>query len=129
MRYLVKARVKPGRERELLRAIQDGTLGKGSVAGDEYVHDMKTARVTDEGIAHWVEVCFCDTPLAEERPYWEEFFDLVTVKDAHSRKKCRDLNGTEPWACCDCDCTERLEAKLRITGSSFLEKLKKSVQN
>ena len=129
MRYLVKARVKPGREGELLRAIQEGTLGKGSVAGDEYVHDMKTARVTDEGIAHWVEVCFCDTPLAEERPYWEEFFDLVTVKDAHSRKKCRDLNGTEPWACCDCDCTERLEAKLRITGSSFLEKLKKSVQN
>ena len=129
MRYLVKARVKPGREKALLRAIQEGTLGKGSVAGDEYLHDMKTARVTDEGIAHWVEVCFCDTPLAEERPYWEEFFDLVTVKDAHSRKKCRDLNGTEPWACCDCDCTERLEAKLRITGSSFLEKLKKSLQN
>src|SRR4030095_8416178 len=129
MRYLVRARVKPGREKALLRAIREGTLGKGSVAGDEYLHDMKTARVADEGTAHWIEGCCCDTPLAEERPYWEEFFALVTVKDAHSRKKCRDLNGTEPWACCDCDCTERLEAKLRITGSSFLEQLKKSVQN
>jgi hypothetical protein len=129
VRYLVKARVKPGRGQNLLRAIQDGTLGKGSVAGDEYLHNMNEARVTDEGTAHWVEVCFCDTPLAEERPYWEEFFDLIGVKDAHSRKKCRDLNGTEPWACCDCDCTQKLEAKLRITGESFLEQLKKTLTN
>ena len=35
MRYLVTARVKPGRERELLRAIENETLGAGSVAGDE----------------------------------------------------------------------------------------------
>ena len=31
MRYLVTARVKPGREADLLRAIEDGTLGAGSV--------------------------------------------------------------------------------------------------
>src|SRR5262245_7621595 len=31
MRYLVKARVKAGRERSLLKAIQDGTLGQGSI--------------------------------------------------------------------------------------------------
>ena len=37
MRYLVTARVKPGREADLLRAIEDGTLGAGSVAGDEYL--------------------------------------------------------------------------------------------
>ena len=49
MRYLVRARVKPGLERALLEAIERGTLGAGSVA---------------EG---------------EERPYWEEYFELVRV--------------------------------------------------
>jgi len=29
MRYVVKARVKPGKELALLRAIRDGSLGKG----------------------------------------------------------------------------------------------------
>src|ERR1041384_5285005 len=113
MRYLVKARVKPGKEQELLRAIEEGTLGKGSVAGDEYEHDMQHARVKDDGTAHWVEVCFCTTPLEEERPYWEEYFELVNIKDAHARKNCRDLNGEEPWACCNCDCTRRLEGRLQ----------------
>ena len=35
MRYLVTARVKPGRAEALDRAIDDGTLGAGSIAGDE----------------------------------------------------------------------------------------------
>jgi hypothetical protein len=124
MRYLVTARVRPGKEADLLRAIEAGTLGAGSVAGDEYVRNMRDARVYDDGRAKWVEVCFCDTPLAEERPYWEEFFDLVRVQNAHARTRCRDLNGEEPWACCECDCTDRLEARLAGEGSSFLEVLR-----
>jgi len=40
MRYLVRARVKPGREAELLRAIEDETLGRGSVAEGEYLRNM-----------------------------------------------------------------------------------------
>src|SRR5215218_3358277 len=102
MRYLVTARVKPGREAALLRAIQDGTLGRGSVAGGEYLRNMSDARVRDDGRIKWVEVCFCNEPLEEERPYWEEFFELVAVADAHARRNCRHENGTEPWACCDC---------------------------
>ena len=124
MRYLVTARVRPGREADLLRAIEGGTLGLGSVAGDEYLSDMAQARLLDNGAIRWVEVCFCWEPLAEERPYWEEYFDLVRVQDAHSRERCRDLNGEEPWACCDCDCTARLEARLAGKGCRFLDKLK-----
>ena len=45
MRYLVTARVKPGKEAELLRAIESGTLGTGSVAGDEYMRNMTDARL------------------------------------------------------------------------------------
>ena len=112
------------RTRSSLRAQSAGTLGRGSIAGDEYLHNMKRARLANDGCAKWVEVCFCSTPLAEERPYWEEYFDLVSIKDAHSRRNCRDLNGTEAWACCDCDCTQTLETKLEKTGVPFLETLK-----
>src|SRR5262245_13072782 len=126
MRYLVTARVKPGRERALLKAIEDGTLGEGSVAGGEYLRNMTEARLRDDGTARWVEVCFCATPLEEERPYWEEYFELVKVQDAHARHRCRDENGTEPWACCDCDCSARLEAKLAGQGRSFLAVLREA---
>lgn len=124
MRYLVKARVKPGKKQSLLRAIQDGTLGQGSIAGDEYVYDMAQARLAEDGTAHWVETCYCATPLQEERPYWEDYFDLLSVKDAHSRRNCRHENGTEPWACSNCDCTRRLEERLSRTGKAFLQTLR-----
>ena len=123
MRYLVKTRVKQGREKSLLQAIKDGTLGRGSIAGDEYIYDLEHARVNDDGTAHWVETCFCATPLQEERPYWEKYFDLLSIKDAHNRRNCRDLNGTEPWACSNCDCTKRLEERLAERGAAFLERL------
>jgi len=121
MRYLVRARVKTGCERALLRAIEDGTLGRGSVAEGEYLRNMREARLCDDQTVRWVEVCYCPTPLQEERPYWERFFTLIKVQDAHDRRECRDYNGTEPWACENCDCTERLERKLGATGKSFLE--------
>jgi hypothetical protein len=121
VRYLVTARLKPGQADALARAIDDGTLGEGSIAGGEYARNMAAARQLDDGRVQWVEVCFCATPLAEEREYWEEHFMLDKVQDAHARSRCRDLNGTEPWACCDCDCSARLEARLEIKGSRFLE--------
>jgi hypothetical protein len=123
MRYLVTARVKPGREAALARAIEDGTLGLGSVAGDEYLRNMEAARQLRDGSVRWVEICFCATPLAEERPYWEAYFDLIRVQNAHAREKCRDVTGEEPWACSDCDCTVRLEAHLGKQGDAFLDTL------
>jgi len=69
VRYLVKAKVKTGKSESLLRSIGDGTLGKRSIAGDEYIYNMNEARLNADGVATWVETCFCDPPLAEERPY------------------------------------------------------------
>jgi hypothetical protein len=125
MRYLVTARVKPGRERELLHAIESDRLGRGSVAFGEYLRNMQDARLRCDGSLRWVEVCFCDTPLAEERPYWEEYFDLLRVQDAHHRDKCRDLTGEEAWACGGCDCTAKLERHLGAEGQPFLDLLRK----
>ena len=119
MRYLVTARVRPGRREALKDAINSGSLGRGSVAGDEYCRNMSQARELADGRVKWVETCFCPTPLQEERPYWEEFFTFDSVKDAHARRRCRDENGSEPWACCDCDCTKRLEERLAQMGRHF----------
>jgi hypothetical protein len=127
MRYLVRARIKPGGERELLRAIEGESLGRGSLAEGEYLRNMKDARWCADGTARWVEVCYCPTPLEEERPYWEEHFELTRIQDAHDRRRCRDQNGSEPWACGECDCTARLEQKLGRTGEAFLTHLKTKV--
>jgi hypothetical protein len=124
MRYLVRARVKSGCEADLLEAIENETLGQGSVAEAEYLRNMHDARLCPDQTARWVEVCYCPTPLLEERPYWEKYFDLTRVQDAHDRGKCRDENASEPWACGDCDCTARLEEKLKSTGESFLDSLR-----
>jgi hypothetical protein len=127
MRYLVKARVRPGEDKELLDAVASGELGRGSVAGDEYLRNMHDARLREDGSVQWVEVCYCATPLEEERPYWEKYFELVQIKDAHRRSNCRDENGSESWACENCDCTARLESRLARIGRPFLDSLKESI--
>ena len=120
MRYLVRAKLKQGHEEALLKAIDNQTLGQGSIAGDEYFRNMQNARLYPDDTARWVEVCYCPTPLLEERPYWEKYFELTKVQDAHDRRRCRDENGSESWACGDCDCTDRLEQKLETIGQPFL---------
>src|SRR4029078_1505890 len=121
MLYLVTARVRPGRHDALDQAIDKGTLGRGSVAGDEYVQNMNDARHLPDGRVKWIETCYCPTPLAEERPYWEEYFELLSVKDAHARSECKHEHGTEHCACNTCDCTERLERRLQNEGCPFRE--------
>jgi hypothetical protein len=84
------------------------------------MRNMQSARQCADGTTRWVEVCYCPTPLEEERPYWEEFFTLERVQEAHLRSNCRDENGTAPWACGDCDCTARLEERMKRWGREFL---------
>jgi hypothetical protein len=127
MRYLITARIRSGQEAPLLRAVETGTLGAGSVAGDEYVANMQRARWCEDRTARWIEVCFCTRPLDEERPYWEEFFELVRIQPATSRRKCRDETGEQPWACTDCDCTAKLASRMQRQGESFLETLRVAV--
>src|SRR3954468_34106 len=124
MRYLVTARVKPGKEAELAEAIEDGTLGQGSVAGDEYDRNMHEARELEDGRVQWVEVCYCYEPLAEEREYWQEYFHLDRVQNAHARSRCKDLNGSKPWSGNHCDCTAPLGPRLAAKGLPFLDTLR-----
>ena len=100
------------------------TLGTGSVAKGAYLRNMSDARIID-GSVRWVEICYCPVPLQEEHPYWEEYFELTRIQDAHDRRKCRDANGSEPCACSECDCTKQLECKLAASGESFMDHLRK----
>jgi hypothetical protein len=122
MRYPVRAKLKAASE-QTMRAIENETLGQGSEG--EYLHNIEGSAPVRRRPARWVEVCYCSTPLMEERPYWEEHFELTRIQDAHDRRKCHDQNGEEPWACGNCDCTDRLEKRLAQTGKSFLQELKR----
>jgi hypothetical protein len=104
MRYLIRARVKAGCQSALLEAIERGTLGEGSVAEGEYLRNMNEARLCPDETVRWVEVCYCPTPLQEERPYWEEYFELAKA-------------------------TARLEEKLKDTGKPFHEILRASLDD
>jgi hypothetical protein len=127
MRYLVRARVKSGCSQSLVDAIQNQTLGRGSVAEGEYLRNMAEARLFEDGTVRWVEVCYCPTPLQEERRYWEEYFELAKIQDAHDRRKCLDENGSKSWACSGCDCTVRQEKTLRRSGVRFISSLSPSL--
>ena len=76
VRYFVRARVKPGKGRGLVRAINDRTLRKGFISGDDYLNDIEQVGVNDHGVAVWVETCFRDPPLPKN-DRWKEYFQLL----------------------------------------------------
>ena len=84
---------------------------------------MRKARFLENGLAEWLEVCFCATPLQEEKPYWEEYFDLIEITDAAKRKACKHERGIEFWSCISCRCTEKKEREINNKGTSFLKNL------
>ena len=122
----MRARVRPKRQEALLEAIEQQRLGCGSVAEGEYLRNMHAARAAEDGTVKWIEVCYCAMPLDEERPYWERYFELTRVQDAHDRGRCRHENGTEPWSCDSCDCSARLEENLAKKGEPFLAALRRA---
>lgn len=124
MRYLVQAQLKPEKAVDLLTAINNNTLGQASVAFGEYTRNLQQARVLDDGNAYWIENCFCGTPLAEERQYWEAYFVLGKITRAQQAHLCKDSNGEQHHACMSCNCTEELEQKLAAQGHSFMAMLK-----
>jgi hypothetical protein len=120
MKYLVKAKVKESRKSELLEEIKNGTLGKGSVAFGEYVKNMQHARILEDGTVCWIEICFCSTPLNEEKPYWEKYFENIKIENAQDPQYCQDSNGESKRACFDCSCTQELEEKMLTWGKPFI---------
>lgn len=120
MRYLVKARPLAEKKNDLLTAINNETLGTGSVAFGEYVKNMKQARELDDGTVCWVEVCFCAEPLNEEMPYWQVYFTDIEIEETTAPEDCMDFNGADKRACFGCDCTKQLEEEMLGWGKTFI---------
>jgi hypothetical protein len=121
MRYLLGARIKPGRRTELLRALEDGTFGAGFPFGD-LGEVLGAGRMDASGTIRWVEVCYCreyyGVAMHEEHPYLEEYLTDIEVADARSPLHCEGYP-----ACNDCDCTR----KVRFEGEPLLEHLRRTV--
>jgi len=96
MRYLVTARVKPGREAALLAAIDGGRLGaarspRANICGTW----RKPASATTLGPL--VEVCYCDVPLAEERRIGKNSSSWCACKTRTPGALARIRTASEPW--------------------------------
>src|SRR5918998_5525569 len=121
MRYILGAKVRPGRRADLLRALEDGTFGRGFPYGD-LGEVLCSGRVDASGTIRWVEVCYCreyyGVAMAEELPHLEEYLTDIEVADARSPAHCEGYP-----ACNDCACTK----KVRFEGEPLLDHLQRTV--
>jgi hypothetical protein len=119
MRYLLSARVRTERRRELLDAIEQGRFGEGFPYGD-LGETLCRGRVDESGTIRWVEVCYCreflGVAMDEEIGYFEEYLTDITIADARSPRSCEGYP-----VCNDCDCTN----KVRFPGEPFLAYLRR----
>ncbi len=121
MRYILGARVRPGRRADLLRALEDGTFGRGFPYGD-LGEVLCAGRVDSTGTIRWVEVCYCreayGVAMEEELPYLEEYLTDIEVADARSPRYCKGYPE-----CGDCACTR----KVQFAGEPLLDHLRRIV--
>jgi len=90
--------------------------GAGSVAEGEYLRTWRKP-ASRRRLGPLVEVCYCDVPLAEERPIGKNL-RVVRVQTARPGA----LQGFERQrtvACGDCDCSARLEQRLKERHAHF----------
>jgi hypothetical protein len=120
MRYLLGARVRPGRRADLLWALEDGTFGEGFPYGD-MGEVLRSGRVDASGMIRWVEVCYCreyyGVAMHEELPYLEEYLTDIEVADARSPRLCKGYPE-----CGDCACTR----KVRFEGMPLMDYLRRT---
>jgi hypothetical protein len=123
MRYLVSAKVRPGKTEELLAAIEKKSFGKEFPYGD-LGEVLCEGRVDDSGMVRWIEVCYCreysGVAMDAEIDYFEEFLTDISIADARSPLHCDGYP-----ACNDCDCTK----KVRFRGEQFLDYLRRIVKD
>ena len=65
--YAVSAKLIADRAREFYARLTDGSIAAQRPDGGEIVAAMRRARVAPDGTAHWIETCYCPTPLRHER--------------------------------------------------------------
>jgi hypothetical protein len=100
--YLVRAKPKPERLRELGRQLEQNAFVHLRPFGKVLTYSLENARSESDGTAIWEEEDYCSPPLAEERAaILDLYFDGITVEP---------VNAGEGW--------KRIEAlpRLNMTG-------------
>ena len=66
-RYLVRARPKRGRLRELKERLDKGEIAIMRPFGRSLDYSLKNGKLQEDGYAVWEEEDYCSPPLAQER--------------------------------------------------------------
>jgi len=95
MHYAVTARFKPETAAEFLQRLSDGTIESQKPDGKEIVASMKRAKIGQDGLVRWSEICYCPTPLEHEREtVLDHFFEDIETKEIEGH---REFQGEEFW--------------------------------
>ena len=82
MLYAVTARFNSDTAAEFHRLLTDGTIESQRPEGKEIMASMQRARIDEQGIVRWSEVCYCPTPLEHEREtVYDRFFSDIETKE------------------------------------------------
>ena len=83
--YLVRARPKPERLRELSQRLEHKAFVGLRPFGKALTHSLENARSESDGTAIWEEEDYCSPPLAEERAaVLDLYFDEITVEPVNA---------------------------------------------
>ena len=83
--YLVRAKPKAERLRELSRQLQRKAFVGLRPFGKALTHSLENARSESDGRAIWEEEDYCSPPLAEERAaVLDLYFDEITVEPVNA---------------------------------------------
>ena len=81
MIYSIKAKFISEKTKEFLEKLTDGTIKNQQPDGNEILSSMKRAKITEEGVIQWSEMCFCSPPLKHERQtVYDNFFSEMEIK-------------------------------------------------
>ena len=79
MEYLVTANLRAEQAGALLEALETGRLAAGEVYENEMQRALGDALVEGEAV-HWIENCYCSTPLKEERSILDVYFKEIETE-------------------------------------------------
>ena len=92
--YLVTAKPKPDRLRELLGNLRKQIYVPMRPFGKALTHALENARRREDGYAVWEEEDYCSPPLAQEREAaLDEFFEELTVTPVREREGWKKIEG------------------------------------
>jgi hypothetical protein len=78
--YLVTAKPRPDRLRDLLANLRKNAYASMRPFGRALTYSLQNARLREDGYATWEEEDYCSPPLAQERAAaLDEFFDELGV--------------------------------------------------